>query len=361
MKKLDFSSQILTKTDRYSDSFALPDYLYDENGKFDRAATLSLLYAEEYGVLCEDGVSVSVTVEKEDATRCGGKCKNCMNLTFTMEKNGITSSFPVHLFLADTAAPTPLVVFINFPVEINRCYNPVEDAMERGISIAHVCYRDITSDNDDFTNGIAKLFGDRSDPHAPGKIAMWAYAVRQIGAYCVKQGYTTPDLLYTAGHSRLGKTALLAAAQDEIFAGACTNNSGCSGAAIARETRGETVERISHVFPFWFAPCYQTYSNRETEMPFDQHYLMACVAPRRVCVITAELDTWADTEAQYLCAEAASKVYEEAGCAGFVRGENLLKAGECSLNGEIGFVCLHGTHYMGKDNWNAFMDFIKTK
>ena len=71
------------------------------------------------------------------------------------------------------------------------------------------------------------------------------------------------------GHSRLGKTALVAAMFDERFKFSYSNDSGCSGAALATGTTGETVDDICCRFPFWFCENYKKYANNESEMPFD--------------------------------------------------------------------------------------------
>ena len=167
--------------------------------------------------------------------------------------------------------------------------------------------------------------------------------------------------LYVSGHSRLGKTALLTAALDTSFAGAHSNNSGCSGVAISREKDGETIKIICNLFPYWFAPCYQNYADREVEMPFDQHYLTALVAPRLLSVATAERDRWADTEAQYLSLEAASVIYEKHGLVGLDHSFGLMTTGMENSAGQICLSMREGPHYFSRDDWNFFLDVIRRK
>jgi hypothetical protein len=188
---------------------------------------------------------------------------------------------------------------------------------------------------------------------------LWAYAAGLIGNYLLEQKIVPQDRLYVSGHSRLGKTALLAAAVYPQFCGVHSNNSGCSGVAVSREKQGETIAIICRLFPYWFAPKYQEYADREYEMTFDQHYLTALIAPRKLCVATAERDRWADTEAQYLSLEAASVIYEKMGVAGLVSPDRLMTTGTSSNEGQIALIMRSGPHYFSRHDWNFFLNFIK--
>ena len=189
---------------------------------------------------------------------------------------------------------------------------------------------------------------------------LWAYAAGLIGNYMLEQKHVKKEALYVAGHSRLGKTALLAAAlYPDLFAGVHSNNSGCSGVAVSREKQGETIAIICRLFPYWFAPKYQEYADREYEMDFDQHYLTALIAPRKLCVATAERDKWADTEAQYLSLEAASVIYEKMGVAGLVSTDRPMTTGMSSDDGRIALIMRSGPHYFSRHDWNFFLNFIK--
>ena len=365
MNKLIFKSNLLEQTDRYSKDLSLPDFLYDENGNFDREATIQMLLSEEYGFVDADGIQTDVSVlkvreEDEYSGLYAGFCKKHIQYQFTLSKNDRSASFPVDLFLPATDdADRPLVVALDFLLDAEKSYCPLEEIMEQDVAVARVLYTDITSDNNDFENGVAPLLADRTNPHAAGKLAIWAYAASLIGKFMIAEGHVKADKLFVSGHSRLGKTALLAAAlYDDLFAGVHSNNSGCSGVAISREKGGETIAIICKLFPFWFAPKYQEYANRENEASFDQHYLTALIAPRKLSVATAERDLWADTEAQYLSLEAASVIYEKMGVRGLVNAQ-LMKTGMSSDQGQIALIMRSGPHYFSRHDWNFFLNFIK--
>lgn len=167
------------------------------------------------------------------------------------------------------------------------------------------------------------------------------------------------DRIGVVGHSRLGKTALLAGALDERFFCAFSNDSGCSGAALARGTKGETVGKIYQNFPYWFCEKYGTYAEQEDTMPFDQHFLLAAIAPRRVYVASASQDCWADPENEYLSCIAAGEYYRNMGLKGFIRPDRDPVPGDCFGEGEIGYHLRAGTHYLSREDWGHFMEYMR--
>lgn len=357
---LVFRSDLLTQTDRYSKSLRLPDYPRLSDGTIDRIRLRHTLLWEEYGYVDDAGVKISgkVTEVKED--QYAGKCR-VTTVEITLQKGDRSGSFPIHIFQPYSKKKLPTILQINFHPELPNRYAPIEELMDERINLVHLCYRDVTSDDNDFSTGVAPLLTDRSDPHAAGKIAIWAYAARVTATWLLENGYAEERTLAVAGHSRLGKTALLVGALDIRFQAVLSNCSGCCGAAISREKTGETIADICRVFPFWFNTHFLTYVGRENEMPFDQHYLTAAIAPRNLCIVTAKEDDWADTDAQYLAAEATDAAYEAAGVTGLDRTDGLLPDGKSTTAGKIAFSKRSGTHFFSRDDWRFFIRFLKSK
>ena len=359
---LQFHSELIGT--RYSKCFTLPDFPRGKGGAFDRKAALRILEAHEYGIIDDSGVTLQVTDvtdherdEKWGYSFCGKAAHTALQFAFT--RGEATAAFTVDVFTPIKCKHAITVLHLDFVGRLPTKYCPIEELLDRGIAIAHVDYADITSDNGDFSNGLAALLCDRTNPQSAGKIAVWAYAAGKVGHYLLQNGVAAKGALYVAGHSRLGKTSLLACAQHEFFAGCFVNCSGCCGAAISREKHGETLAVITDVFGYWFAPRYAAYSNHENDLPFDQHYLMAAVAPRKVFVVAASEDDWADTDAQYLCAEAASVAYAEQGRVGLNAAGAQIAEGEKCDGGNIAFFKRIGMHYFSREDWNFYLDCLQ--
>ena len=64
---------------------------------------------------------------------------------------------------------------------------------------------------------------------------MWAYAASGVLDYLLSLECVDRTRVTAAGHSRLGKTPLWAAANDTRFTHAFSNESGCAGTALTRK------------------------------------------------------------------------------------------------------------------------------
>jgi len=324
-----------------------------------RNEMLNILFEEEYGYLPEKPTNIKWEVEENTVKRfCAGKAV-LNKITMTCDVGERSFSFPFFLALPTAVGKHPFFIHINFRDSVPDRYMPTEELIDNGFAVFSFCYKDITSDSDDFTNGLAGVLyenGKRKSNDA-GKIAMWAWAAQRVMDYA----QTLDDVLdlntsVVCGHSRLGKTALLTAATDKRFAFAYSNDSGCSGAAITRKKMGETVKDICKVFPYWFCENYKKYIDNEQNMPFDQHYLVASIAPRKVLIGSASEDLWADPVSEQLCCAAASDAFEK----GF-RCEKLpAETGDAFFEGDVGYHLRKGLHYFSREDWLKLIRFVKT-
>jgi len=360
-------------------SYVLPEVLTTSKGKkiknarmwekIRRNEILELFRENVYGRVPTTPYTKSFRLVKEDKNAMGGDA-TLKQVDITINSDGKSLDIHLTLFIPNKS-PKPVPAFLLIdnrgpentdPLRLVKSeFWPAEEAIARGYAIAVFSNADVDPDNfDEFKNGIHGLLdrGERK-PDSWGTIAAWAWGASR----CLDYFETDKDLdarkVAVVGHSRGGKTALWAAAEDQRFAMAVANESGCGGASLARRKYGETVARITTAFPHWFCKNYNKWGNNEDSMPVDMHMLMALIAPRAVYVTSASEDLWADPRGSYLSLYHSLPVFR------LYDKSTALKEQMPPLNipvtsGKVAYHVRDGVHNMLLKDWNWFMDFGDT-
>ncbi len=235
---------------------------------------------------------------------------------------------------------------------------PVEAILRRGYAFVTFHESDIdpdTSSDRDFSDGVHPHFvpEGRAPEVRWGRIAAWSWGLSRAVDWLVASGRVDAARIAVVGHSRRGKAALWAGANDERIAMVIAHQSGTAGAALSRSPVGESVQIINQSFPSWFDDVFPTFGGRESRLPVDQHQLVALMAPRRVLLTDGDDDSWADPPGARGAAEAADAAWGLYGQRGLVREAD----GRFSLEGRLSWRTRPGVHSLGAEDWETFLAY----
>ena len=300
---------------------------------------------------------------------------HAMNSAATMERVAVISTnagrehrFVLTMFLPNGRGRVPVFLLLNNrtaditdPTRATRSpFWPAEQLVARGYGIASVQNGELAPDDKArYQDGVMRIFRRGSDttraPDAWGALGAWAWGASRVMDYLATHPMVDTSRVAVVGHSRGGKAALWAGAQDERFAMVVSNESGEGGAALARRKYGETTARITTVFPHWFAPRLATYAAREHALPVDQHMLLALIAPRALYVASANGDLWSDPRGEFLALAHSSPVYALWGEPP-IRPSDMPPLDQSLIVGSRGYHVRRGAHDLTVFDWERFVD-----
>ena len=238
---------------------------------------------------------------------------------------------------------------------------PAEEGIARGYAMAAFFNGDVAPDKkDSHDQGIHGLLNRGTPaPDAWGTLAAWAWGASRCLDYLQTNPAIAKDQVAVIGHSRGGKTALWAGAEDQRFALVCSNDSGCGGAALSRRKtkEKETLPVINRAFPHWFNANFKTYNGREAELPVDQHMLVALMAPRAVAVHSSEQDLWADPRGEFLSVVHARPVFQLFGKQALGAAPQMPAIDEPMHGDGAHYHIRDGKHNLTLVDWSSYWDF----
>jgi hypothetical protein len=240
---------------------------------------------------------------------------------------------------------------------VNANQWPVEEILSRGYALATMYREDVAADHEPyFASGVHPLFPEvqQGDDNF-STIGAWAWSLSRALDALEKESLIDSKRVAVFGFSRLGKAALWAGASDERFAMVLSNESGAGGAKLFHRGVGENIERLTSVFPHWYARNFKKYAGKDSELPFDQHLVMSLVAPRPIYVGSAKEDTYADAEGEFAAAKAAEPVFRLLGAEG-LPADTWPPVGT-SVQGGIGYHVRPGKHDVLPYDWQQYLAF----
>ena len=247
----------------------------------------------------------------------------------------------------------------------------IEQSIDRGYAVASFYSGDVVPDDKVLAEAALKTFRasaiEERGPADTATMMAWSWGFSRMLDYLL----TVPEIdgkrIAIVGHSRNGKTALVAAAFDERVALAIPSQAGCGGTApdrvapdLAAPQAGgrptvETLPVINKAFPHWFSGNFKSFNEATARLPFDQHALIALCAPRPVLLSNATEDKWANPPGQFEMLRAAEPVYrlftnENLGA------EKMPEVGKL-LDSRLGYYLREGKHSMTAPDWKVWLDY----
>ena len=282
-------------------------------------------------------------------------------------------SFPFTAYIPKTATaecPAPAFVLaanikrgiLDEKQGLSTVFWPVEEIVARGYATAAFRFDFVAADKRGagFSQGIFPAVQPKSERDAESwaTLSAWAWADSRILDWMETEPLIDAKHVGVVGHSRGGKTAIWAGVTDKRFAMVCSNNSGCSGAKLNHIVlpKSEHIKQILKSFPYWFCANYRKYAGKEMTMLFDQHQLLALVAPRLLCVGSATEDHWCGPLGEWWAAKLASPAWELYGKKGLV-ADAYPEPEKPQQEGCISYHLRKGPHFLAPYDWNRYMDF----
>lgn len=341
--------------------YTLEDPLRFDNGKKVRKAQwperrkeiLQIFEREMYGKLPPVPDTIVLDTIEEGATMSGHALRRQVRMWFCDDKTGPSINWLI-LLPAYPKGPVPTVLMLNYsgnytvipdgevPIpdfmyhaaiphtpeergsmqsQNTRSIIPVNMLIARGYALVTACYEDISPDPDGRENQdkyaytrIFDLWGPRDSSREDNttSIMAWAWALMRGMDMIERDASLDEKRVLVTGSSRLGKAALVAGAYDERFSIVVPNQTGKGGVPLSKRFFGENVQVEVSSFSHWYCRAYDKYAENEAAMPFDQHLLLACVAPRAL-MVQGFNEPWFDTKGEFLALQAASPVWKVLG------------------------------------------------
>lgn len=289
-----------------------------------------------------------------------------IDLTVTTPAN---ATGPVPVMMELSLSPEVLAAILKRFPEFKPPPGPTwqQQVLAKGWGYASYIPTTVQADNGEgLTRGIIGLV-NKGQPRSLddwGVLRAWGWGASRCLDYFETDKAVDAKHVGIEGHSRYGKAALVAMADDSRFAVAYISSSGEAGAKLYRRNFGEQIGNIAGTGEYhWMAGNFIKFDGplTENDLPIDAHELIALCAPRPVFIGAGTMqagDGWVDAKGMFLAAVGAGPVYKllgkkDLGTTEFPPLETAL------IGGDIAFRQHSAGHVTGP-NWPTFLTFAST-
>lgn len=333
-----------------------------------RPEVLQAFRSKIYGTIPENIPDISYEVTAVDSTALDGKALK-KTITGTIDNSRYPEANPELQFTLhlppEATNPVPVIVqaswgFGSFGPPPDGP-TPKEQVLAKGWAFVTFNTTALQADNGaGLDEGIIGLMnnGEFREPDDWGVLMAWSWGLSRILDYLETTAEVDASRAGVQGHSRWGKTALLAAAMDRRWEVAFPSCSGAMGASLEKRNWGETIDIVASSGEYhWMAGNYLKYVDNWQAMPADAHLLISLVAPRPLFITAATEDHWTDPRGMFLAAKKASPVYDLLGARG-LSADSMPAPDESLIDHELAFRMHEGGHTALPD-WPVFLEFAE--
>ncbi len=232
-------------------------------------------------------------------------------------------------------------------------YAPIDRYFDAGLAYASFPGWSFVPDTDEAAQLVMTDLAP--GPKPTSALMAWAFGYHAAAGVFGEDPRVQADAIAALGHSRYGKSALIASGWSDQIAAAIAHQSGFGGGSSSRSKTGETLSRMAREYPHWLRPGLADDLANGLDLTLDQHFLLALSAPKPIFLGNGRRDVWSDPNSSFVLAQAADQVYEARGSAGL---PDAARMRDFDPSADISYWLRVGGHSVVSEDIDAFTAFM---
>lgn len=233
-------------------------------------------------------------------------------------------------------------------------YAPIDRYFDAGLAYASFSGWSFVPDSDEAAQLVMADLAPGPQPNSA--LMAWGFGYHAAAHVFGEDPRIREGAIAALGHSRYGKSALIASGWSDQIAAAIAHQSGFGGGSSSRSKTGETLLRMAREYPHWLRPGLADDLANGLDLTLDQHFLLALSAPKPIFLGNGRRDVWSDPNSSFVLAQAADQVYEALGSEGL---PNAARMRDFDPAADISYWLRVGGHSVVSEDIDAFTAFMR--